>query len=109
MSKNVVRDECNQASLPVAIGTVSGDPVAVGGYLNGVALTDRGAHTPGEATVKLNGSAAYELTGPIAVGDVISRDAVNARGCEDCDGDFAVALQALGNGETDLVEMRLLN
>lgn len=77
MATNIVHEEGNQLSVPVPVGTVSGDPVAVGG-LPGVALIDRGADTAGEATVKFNGTATLDVTGEddagntaIAVGDIL--------------------------------------
>jgi len=108
MALNRVREECNQISLPVPSGTVSGDPVAVG-ELNGVALTDRDAWTPGEATVQLDGSFAFTLTGAIAAGAAVTRDTVNAKGDASGSGTFGHAVKALGAGVTDEVEVRLKN
>ena len=71
MARNITYDDANQVSLPVPAGTKSGDPVRVGG-LNGVALTNRalstatppefgGGNVDGEATVKLNGAATFDV------------------------------------------------
>lgn len=108
MAKNRVRAEANQVSVPVAADTVSGDAVAVG-ELNGVALCDRSEWTEDEATVQLDGSFAFELTGPVAVGDAVTRDDVNARGDDAGAGTFGHALSALANGETADVEVRVSN
>lgn len=108
MAKNRIREECNQISLPVPAGTVSGDPVAVG-ELNGVALTDRDAWTPGEATCQLDGSFGFELTGPLAAGEAVPRDDVNAKGDAAGAGTFGHVVAALGNGVTAVVEVRLSN
>lgn len=108
MAKNRIREECNQISLPVPAGTVSGDPVAVG-ELNGVALTDRGAWTENEATCQLDGSFGFELTGPVAPGDAVTRDEVNAKGDASGSGTFGHAVGSLANGETAVVEVRLSN
>lgn len=71
MAKNEHLRHANHISLPVAAGTVSGDPVRVG-ILNGVAQTNRasvtdwaGGNTIGEASVWLDGSHHLEVTGAV--------------------------------------------
>lgn len=108
MALNRVRAEANQVSVPVPAGTVSGDAVAVG-ELNGVALCDRGEWTTDEATIQLDGSFAFEMDGPITVGQVITRNQVNARGAPAGGGTFGHALTALAGGVTGDVEVRVAN
>jgi predicted RecA/RadA family phage recombinase len=70
MALNIAREECDQVSVPVADGTRSGDLILVGD-LPAVALTDKGAQTAGDATVKFNGSVYVDVTITTAVGDTI--------------------------------------
>lgn len=93
MANNEVFKVGNNVSLPVPVGTKSGDPVRIGG-LNGVAQTDeptawlngKGAYVKhpsgnikGYASVKLDGAHSFQLgTGVIAVGDAIYITSANA-------------------------------
>lgn len=63
MAKNRRLDKALHLSLPVPTGVKSGEPVAVGA-LRGLAITDRRAD--GTATVWLDGSADYTVTGAVA-------------------------------------------
>jgi predicted RecA/RadA family phage recombinase len=111
MALNRVREEADQVALPVDPATVSGDPVAVG-RLNGVALNDYGSWTPGQATVALEGSFRFTLTGPgggLAVGAIVTRDMVNARGDAAGASTFGHLLEPLGDGVTADVEVRISN
>ena len=88
MARNITYDDANQVSLPVPAGTKSGDPVRVGG-LNGVALTNRalstatppefgGGNVAGEATVKLNGAATFDVAFALNPGNPVYITAANA-------------------------------
>jgi predicted RecA/RadA family phage recombinase len=59
----------NQLSVAVPSGKVSGDPV-VYGQRPGVCLTDRGAHTAGEATVAFDGVFDLSVKGENNAGNV---------------------------------------
>lgn len=75
MAKNRRYAGAFQLSLPVASGTVSGDPVLIGDSLPGVALTDR--DSDGEATVRMIGAFSVEVVAgaAMAVGDSVYIDA----------------------------------
>lgn len=70
MAKNQVFNTTDEASLPVAAGTKSGEPVLVGGVFPGVAQVDigTGGNPAGYASVWLRG--VYELEVPEAVAAV---------------------------------------
>lgn len=109
MAKNRVREEANQLSLPVVAGVVSGDPVAVGN-LNGVALCNRDAWTTGEATVQLDGSFRFTITGPgggLAVGAPVPRSLVAAKGDAAGAGVFGHLLEPIAAAEVKAVEIRI--
>lgn len=82
MAVNRVHEEGRYITLPVPIGTESGDPVAVG-KIPGVAVIDR--EEDGTATVQRDGVYDLEVTGvkekaeelAIAVGDILF---INAKG-----------------------------
>lgn len=75
MAKNRDREYARQLSLPVASGTLSGDPVVVG-QIPGVAVVDR--DSAGNATVQMDGSYVISVKGidaggnsAVAVGDIL--------------------------------------
>ena len=89
MARNEIFRDADHLSLPVPSGTVSGDPVKVGGLM-GVAQTDRatasnfgGGNPEGNATVWLKGAHVLTVDGAITdvgqpvyfVGDGTSRSA----------------------------------
>ena len=63
MAKNRRLPKATHISLPVPSGVKSGEPVAVGAF-RGLAITDRDAD--GTATLWIDGSAEYEVTGAVA-------------------------------------------
>lgn len=63
MAKNRRLDKALHLSLPVPAGVLSGEPVSVGAF-RGLAITDRRAD--GTATIWLDGSADYTVTGAVA-------------------------------------------
>lgn len=74
MARNQVFHDADRISLPVPAGTVSGDPVTVGG-LHGVAQTDRatatnfgGGNEAGQATVWLDGAFELEVDAAVEAG-----------------------------------------
>jgi hypothetical protein len=77
MAQNRVYDNVDRLTLAVASGTLSGDPVAVGGFIAGVAMGDRDAS--GKAVVQVSG-AVYTLSvkgingsgdSAVAIGDIL--------------------------------------
>lgn len=112
--KNEVRDRAEQISLPVPEGTVAGDPVVVGAIV-GVAQIDRGEDTPEEATVKTVGSYNLAVTAkdgeandPVAIGDKLFIDGEGNLSKTEAEGTFfGYALEAVAEGETATIEVKL--
>lgn len=74
MATNVIFEDGNNLSLPVAQGTQAGDPVLVGADLTsglvGIALTDEGGgvgNADGYASVQLEGVVDISVTGAVTV------------------------------------------
>lgn len=116
--KNGLMDEAVQFACPVPVGTVSGDPVAIGAgtrKMCGYALNDRGTDTEGEATCKFNGSAAFEVAGvekeakekAIAFGDEIFIDNEGNLDADNTGTFFGWALGTVAKGKTEVVEVRV--
>lgn len=112
--KNEARDRCYEKSLPVPEGTVSGDPLIIGGgKIPCVAAIDRQAD--GKATVKMGtGSFRFSVKGhekeekekAIAVGDKVflKGGVLNA----DSEGDlFGYAMEPVVKAKTTVIEVKL--
>ncbi len=114
MAKNELRNRAFQVSLPVPEGTLSGSPVKVGSLV-GVALTDRGADTPGESTVKMVGSFGLKVKGvekenkekAIAIGDPIFIDAEGKLTANNTGTLFGYALEAVAKNEEKEIEVKI--
>lgn len=113
MTKKQVYDDGNQLSVPVASGTLSGDPVVLG-PVPGVALRDR--DSAGEATVKFNGVHLVSVQGinaggnvAVAVGDTIFFGAADTPKLSKRVAGVAwgTALQAVGSGLTAEIQVRV--
>lgn len=113
MAKNRDREYARQLSLPVASGTLSGDPVVVG-QIPGVAVVDR--DSAGNATVQMDGSYVISVKGidaggnsAVAVGDIlyhtqadtpkVSKKATGVR--------FGYALEAVTSGATASIKVKV--
>jgi predicted RecA/RadA family phage recombinase len=113
MAINRVYEDANSIPLTVGVGVVSGDPVQVGDLV-GVAVTDRGAggNIATQATVALKGAWRVEVTaddGAITEGEKIYIDGAGDLSNTAAGGKlFGHALEALGNGETDEIVVRLV-
>lgn len=64
MAKNVIFADGDQLEIPVIAGTISGDPVVLGNFLPGIALTDRDAD--GNASCKFSGVVDVEIVAAAA-------------------------------------------
>ena len=113
MAKNRNLEYGRQISVPVASGTLSGDPVAVG-QIPGVAVVDR--NSAGNATVQFDGVYNLSVKGidgsgnaAVAVGDVlyytagdtppVSKKATGVR--------FGYALDAVTSGATATIRVKV--
>lgn len=105
MARNNVYDNVDRLSLPVPVGTVSGDFVLVLGDLPAVAQIDR--KSDGNATVQLRGVFKLSVTGEdgsgnaaVAYGDKIYHD-TDTLNADDANGVFfGRAMGAVGSGES---------
>jgi hypothetical protein len=114
MARNVIFNEGNEIELPVASGSVSGDPV-VAGQIPGLATTDRDA-TTGLASVKCNGVVDISVkaidgggNSAVAIGDIlyhvqadtpkVSKKNTGVR--------YGYALEAITSGATDTIRVKL--
>jgi predicted RecA/RadA family phage recombinase len=115
MAKNFVRDG-KKMQMPTVTGAESGDAFVVGGYLPCVLLTDAGTASPYNATVQTEGVFDLSVKGEdgsgnaaVAVGDMLywtDKDtALNKDSSED---PFGIALEAVGSGETDTINVLLI-
>jgi len=107
MALNRVRDKAEYLSLPVPVDTESGDPLVIGD-LPCVALTDR--NSEGESTVQTNGSFAFSITAgaDIDVGDILYLTGGGAFTHDPSGNDrFGYALEAIANGNTATIEVKI--
>lgn len=106
MAKNRRLNDALHITLPVPAGVKSGEPVAVGAF-RGQAITDRDA--AGEATVWLDGSAEYTVTG--AVGTVglpiyiTSARALNTTATDNQLFGYALGTKAAAAGPLEVVHL----
>lgn len=114
MTKKQVYESGDQLSVPVPVGTLSGDPV-VYGQVPGVALKDRDA-TTGEATVKFSGVHMITVQGINAGGNTaIAAGATVFFGAADnpkvsarvAGIPFGTAMQAVVSGATSEIPVRV--
>lgn len=113
MATNRVREHGTRLALPVPEGTVSGDPLVLGG-LPCVAVVDRDEWTAGEASVQTDGTWRFSVNGvdsggnaEISVGEV-----VYLQNDGTIDGDsggtrFGYALQVVASGATTEIEVKV--
>jgi len=105
MAGNIVFDEGNQLVVDVIADTESGDAVIFGNQ-PGVALTDRDAN--GQATVKFNGVAEFEIEGASAEDAVYITPSTGALSLTDDANQafFGVCIND-ADATTDLVRVRI--
>jgi predicted RecA/RadA family phage recombinase len=114
MATNFVRDG-KKMQMPTATGAKSGDAFVIGGSLPCVLLTDAEAAAPYNATVQTEGVFDLSVTGEdgtgssaVVVGDMLywtDKDtALNKDSSKDA---FGIALEAVGSGETDTINVLL--
>lgn len=129
MAKNEIYKEANNLSLPVPVGTKSGDPVRIGG-LNGVAQVDEptaylatltggynespSSNKPGYASIKLNGAHRFPVATAtaLAVGAPVYITPANALTTTDNSGAnalFGYALSVKGTTAGQSVIVRIAN
>lgn len=113
MATNIVYNDGDNLSLPVAAGTVSGDPVLVGANLAsllvGVALTDIGAggNPTGYASVQCKGVVDVSVTGAVTViGSPVYITAANAVNVTNTNVLFGYALETKAAGAS-VIKVRL--
>jgi len=115
MATNFVRDG-KKMQMPTVTGAESGDAFVVGGYLPCVLLTDAETASPYNAIVQTEGVFDLSVKGEdgsgntaVAVGDLLywtDKDtALNKDSSED---PFGIALEAVGSGETDTINVLLV-
>lgn len=97
--------------LPVASGSVSGDPVVVGS-LPAVCLTDR--DSDGNAECAIEGVFDIAVTGAnnagnvaVAVGDKLYKDGTEINKDSTNGTEFGIALEAVTSGSTSTINVRL--
>lgn len=115
MATNFIRDG-KKMQMPTVTGAESGDAFVVGGYLPCVLLTDAETASPYNATVQTEGVFDLSVKGEdgsgnaaVSVGDMLywtDKDtALNKDSSED---PFGIALEAVGSGETDTINVLLV-
>lgn len=113
MAKNIVFNDGDNLSLPVAANTVSGDPVLVGANLAsllvGVALTDEGegGNPDGYASVQTKGVVDITVTGAVTViGAPVYITAANAVNVTNTNVLYGYALETKG-ASASVIKVRL--
>ena len=113
MAKNIVFNDGDNLSLPVASGTVSGDPVLISGDLAsglvGVATTSRGegGNASTHASVQLKGVVSVTVTGAVTViGAPVYITAANAVNTTNTNVLFGYALETKAAGAS-VIKVRL--
>lgn len=114
MATNRVREKATRLALPVPVGTLSGDPLVLGG-LPCVAVVDRSAWTEGEASVQTDGSFTLAVKGEnaagdaaIGVGDILYIDTDGELNADATNGKrFGYALEAVASGATTDIEVKI--
>lgn len=118
MAKNKKYERGEYMSLPVVSGTVSGNPVIVGGKLPGVAMTDRGKGGNSSTNASVDCVGVYTLSvkgidgvgnSAVAVGDTIFHvDADTPKLSKKATGvAFGIALGTLTSGATGNIDVLL--
>lgn len=114
MATNRVREHGTRLALAVPDGTVSGDPLILGG-LPCVAVTDQDEWTEGEASVQTDGTWRFPVKGEgpggneaISVGEIIYIDTDGEMNTDETNGTrFGYALQAVESGATTEIEVKV--
>ncbi len=103
MAQNAAFQNARSLSLPVADGTVSGDPVLIGDALVGVALTDKGDGGNDAANASVDTGGAYDLEivagAAMAAGDEVFIDA-GVLSDDDTGVHFGYLLEAIAGAST---------
>jgi predicted RecA/RadA family phage recombinase len=117
MADNFIQSGTN-IEVPTATGMDSGDPFVTGTYQPCVLLTDAGAASPYNATVKTEGIfdlsvKAHNGIGnqAIAIGDAVYWHAGDTPklSCNSARTFFGIALEAVASSETDTIKVRLVS
>lgn len=107
MAKNTKLYRADNLELEVGSGIESGDAVAVGDIV-GVALTD--ANDDDIATIRTTGTATFKVEandGDIELGDIVYYDDGDIVGDDTGNVRFGYALEEVGDGETEEIEVKI--
>jgi predicted RecA/RadA family phage recombinase len=107
MALNRVLEDAKTISVPVPDGTVSGDPLVVGG-LPCVALIDQQAD--GNATVDTGGAYRFDVTGGSGgpdAGDIVYLQGDGSIDDDDSGARFGYAMVAVENGQTTEIPVKI--